>query len=293
MRRAVMKRPGAIPALAVGVGLKASHYKKALAGEHRLDFFEVHAENFMRDGGPPHRWLAAFSEQYPLSMHGVCLSIGGRGPLDKEHLDRLARLVDRYKPALVSEHLAWSSDGGVFLNDLLPPPMTRVALDRLCRHVDEVQSRLGRRILIENPSRYLSWSCNEMPEPDFLNGMAQRTGCGLLLDINNVFVSASNAGFDADAYVDAIDASTVGEIHLAGHAIDHFDNIVIRIDNHGDHVCAEVISLYERFVRRAGPRPTLFEWDTNVPAFETLSAGAQRAKAVMERLEPRGDWHDA
>ncbi|MFZ5617945.1 MAG: DUF692 domain-containing protein [Pseudomonadota bacterium] len=281
-----MTKRHAIPALAVGVGLKAPHYREALAGEHWLDFFEVHAENFMGAGGPPHRWLSAFAEQFPLSIHGVCLSIGGRDPLDREHLDRLTRLADRYSPALVSEHLAWSGDGGVFLNDLLPPPMTVDTLNRVCSHVDEVQSRLNRRILIENPSRYLNWACNDLPEPEFLNELTRRTGCALLLDINNIFVSASNGGFNAEAYIDAIDASAVGQIHLAGHAIDHFDNIVLRIDNHGARVCDEVTGLYERFIRRAGPRPTLIEWDASVPSFETLNAEARRAKAMMERLEP-------
>lgn len=270
-----------LTALSVGVGLKAAHYKDALKGRRDISFFEVHAENLMGDGGPPHRWLGAFAEQYPLSVHGVCLSIGGRDDLDLDHLERLARLVERYKPALFSEHLAWSSDGGVFLNDLLPPPLNAQTLERVASHVDQIQERLGRRILIENPSRYLNFACNDIPEAEFLNDLARRTGCGLLLDINNVFVSACNVGFGAEAYLDAIDAPAVAEIHLAGHAIDGRENIVIRVDNHGDRVSPEVLALYERFIRRAGPRPTLIEWDTAIPDFGTLAAEAAIAKAVM------------
>lgn len=277
----------------IGVGLKAPHYKAAISGKHALDFFEIHAENFMTDGGPPQRWLTGFASQYPISVHGVCLSIGGRDDLDPEHLDRLARLVARYQPALVSEHLAWSADGGVFLNDLLPPPLTAESLDRVADHVDQIQTRLGRRILIENPSQYLDWACSDIPESEFLNALARRTGCGLLFDVNNVFVSASNIGFDAGAYVDAIDAAAVGEIHLAGHAIDHFDNVAIRVDNHGDRMCAEVLALYARFIRRAGARPTLIEWDTNIPSFETLEAEARKAKLVMTAAQPAGGAHAA
>lgn len=277
----------------VGVGLKAPHYRQAFDGSHTLNFFEVHAENFMGAGGPPLRWLAAIRERYPISIHGVCLSVGGRDPLDAEHLERFARLVERAAPALISEHLAWSSNGGVFLNDLLPPPLTRETLTRTCAHVDQIQSRLGRTILIENPSSYLDWTCNDIAEPDFLNELSARTGCGLLFDINNVFVSASNIGFDADAYVDAIDARTVGEIHLAGHAIDTYDNVTIRVDNHGGRVCDEVGALFERFTRRAGPRPTLVEWDTDIPSFETLAAEAELARGRMATFNDEGGLRHA
>lgn len=278
---------------AVGVGLKAPHYKEALKEPHQIDFFEVHAENFMGDGGPPHRWLSGFRSQFPLSVHGVCLSIGGRDALDKDHLDRLANLVDRYRPALVSEHLAWSSDGGFFYNDLLPPPLTATSLARTCAHVDQVQERLGRQILIENPSQYLKLAENDIPEPVFLNELARRTGCGLLLDINNVFVSASNLGYSAEEYLDAVNADAVAEIHLAGHAIDRFDGATIRVDNHGTHVCNDVMTLFERFVGHAGPRPTLVEWDTNVPPFETLKLEAAAAKSAMMKAGAAGGEYDA
>lgn len=282
-----------MPSTAVGVGLKAPHYKQALEDRHDIDFFEVHAENFMGDGGPPHRWLGAFQSRYPLSVHGVCLSIGGRDALDIDHLDRLAALVARYQPALVSEHLAWSSDSGIFYNDLLPPPLTIVSLERVCAHVDQVQNRLKRQILIENPSQYLRLANDDIPEPDFLNETARRTGCGLLLDVNNIYVSACNLGFDAKDYIDVINPAAVCEIHLAGHAIDHFKNVTIRVDNHGDRVCADVTALFERFVRREGPRPTLIEWDTNIPSFETLAAEAAAAKALMKKTARREDADDA
>lgn len=275
--------PVGIAARAVGVGLKAPHYEAALAGGHELDFFEVHAENFMGDGGPPLRWLDVFAERYPLSIHGVCLSLAGRDPLDKAHLARLARLVDRVKPALLSEHLAWSADGGVFLNDLLPPPLTPEALLRIADRIDAAQSTLRRQILIENPAQYLDWTASDIPEPAFLNELAARTGCGLLLDVNNVFVSASNLKFDAASYVDSIDGHVVGEIHLAGHVIDGMGEASVRIDNHGSPICAEVFSLFERLVRRIGPRPAVVERDTNIPPFETLAGEARRARIAMER----------
>lgn len=276
-----------------GVGLKAPHYKEALEEPHAIDFFEVHAENFMGDGGPPHRWLSAFSARFPLSIHGVCLSIGGRDALDCDHLERLARLIERYRPALISEHLAWSSDGGFFYNDLLPPPLTAASLARVCDHTNQVQQRLGRRILIENPSQYLKIVDDEIPEPEFLNEVARRTGCGLLLDINNVYVSACNLDFSAEDYLNRIDAGAVGEIHLAGHAIDQFGDIAVRVDNHGASVCASVLELFERFVRKAGPRPTLIEWDTNIPSFETLKTEAAAAKTIIRNAGRHGGACDA
>lgn len=270
-----------IPAPGAGVGLKPDHYALAIEGGHGLDFFEVHAENFMGAGGPPHHWLTAFRERIPISIHGVCMSLGGRDDLNPDHLARLKTLIERYEPQLVSEHLAWSSDRGVFFNDLLPPPMTAASLDKVCDHVDQVQTALGRQLLVENPSSYLKSDLCDIPEPEFLNEMARRTGCGLLLDINNVFVSGKNIGFDPDAYVATIDASKVGEIHLAGHAIDHFDGIDIRVDNHGSPVCPEVMDLYASFIAAAGPRPTLIEWDTDVPEFDILIKEARLAKDVM------------
>lgn len=285
--------PIEIPALAAGINLKAQHYAEALSAEHDIDFFEVHAENFMGDGGPPHRWLQGFQEQFPLSFHGVNLSIGGRDSLDLEHLERLARLVERYDPILVSEHLAWSSDKGFVINDLAPPPLTATSLERICEHVDVVQTRLKREILIENPSHYLSLSGDSIPEPEFMNELARRTGCGVLLDINNIYVSACNTGFDATEYIDAIETRHVKEIHLAGHAIDQYEGSIIRIDNHGDHVCIDVLRLFKDFVRRAGPLPTLIEWDTNIPAFDTLAEEAAMAKRLMRIATQQGSSDEA
>ncbi len=242
----------------------------------------------MGAGGPPLRWLTAIRDRFAITLHGVCLSVGGRDPLDTDHLDRLAALVDRFDPAIVSEHLAWSAEGGVFLNDLLPPPLTDESLRRTAEHVDQIQTRLGRRILVENPSSYLEWSSNDIAEPVFLNELARRTGCGILLDINNIFVSASNVGFSEDAYIADVEAAAVGEIHLAGHAIDTHSNVTMRVDNHGDHVCGEVWSLFERFVRRAGPRPTLIEWDTNTPSLEILAGESAEAVRRMATATPEG-----
>jgi hypothetical protein len=254
-----------------------------------LDFFEVHAENFFGDGGPPHRWLSAFRNDFAISIHGVSQSIGGRDALDKEHLARLKRLVERYQPAIVSEHLAWSADSGIYFNDLLAPPLSETALARAAEHVDETQEYLGRRILIENPSSYLPAAPGAMPEPEFLKRLVRRTGCGLLFDINNVYVSAVNIGIDAESYVDAVDAENVGEIHLAGCAADRFGDIELRIDDHGSAVRGEVWALYERFIARAGPRPTLLEWDTDVPSFATLAGEALKARAAMARAAGAAD----
>lgn len=278
---------------AVGVGLKPAHYAAALAGGHQLGFFEIHAENFMGAGGPPHRWLEAFRAQYPLSIHGVCLSVGGRDELDRDHLRRLAALVRRYEPALVSEHLAWSADGGVVFNDLIAPPLTKRCLARTARHLSQMQDALGRRVLIENPSRYLDCAEADMPEPEFLNELARRSGCGILLDINNAYVSAKNLDFDAGRYIDAVDPAHVEEIHLAGHAIDRFQSIDIRVDNHGSRVCCDVLALYARFVEREGPRATLIEWDTDLPDFETLVEEARRAAHARTDDAAGGRFHDA
>ena len=246
-----------------------------------IAFFEVHAENFMGAGGPPHAWLSAIREGFPLSVHGVCLSLGGADPLDQDHLKRLRQVIDRFEPALISEHLAWCAHGGVFYNDLIAPPLTEESFVRICEHVGETQDVLGRRILIENPSQYLAMP-GDRSEPEFLNALAHKTGCGLLLDINNVFVSASNLGFDAEAYLDEINPNFVAEIHLAGHAIDNASGVQLRIDDHGSQVIEEVGALYRGFIARAGARPTLIEWDTNVPPFAELCAEAAKAARWMK-----------
>lgn len=232
----------------------------------------------MGQGGPPHVWLARIRERHALSIHGVCLSVGGADPLDCEHLARLAELVRRYEPALVSEHLAWCAHDGVFYNDLIAPLLDCNALTRVAAHVDQIQEALGRQILIENPSQYVDLP-GDVAEPDFLNELAARTGCALLLDINNVVVSAHNLGFDAARYLAGIDARHIAEIHLAGHATD--DASGLKIDDHGSPVGDETAALFGRFIARAGARPTLIEWDTDTPDFAAMCSEAARADGWM------------
>ena len=254
-----------------------------------IGWFEIHAENYMGEGGPPHAYLTAVRERYPLSLHGVGLSIGGSGPLDKEHLGRLRALADRYEPALFSEHLAWSSHDTVYLNDLLPLPYTEETLELVCTHIDEVQETLQRQMLLENPSTYVAFAETSMSEVEFLREVVRRTGCGLLLDVNNVFVQATNHGFDAAAYIDSFPAEHVGEIHLGGHDEDEDDDgAALLIDDHGREVADPVWGLYARVLARTGPKPTLIEWDNDVPDWPTLFAEAKRADAVIaERRKHR------
>jgi hypothetical protein len=267
----------------VGVGFKPEHAEDALSGAHAIDFFEVHAENYMGEGGPPHHTLGALRARYPLSIHGVGLSIGSAGGLDRAHLARLRRLVDRYRPDLFSEYLAWSTHDGRFLNDLLPLPYNRETLAQICAHVDEVQNWLGMRMLLENPATYVAFETSEMSEAEFLGKVADRTGCGLLLDVNNVYVAAINHGFEPMAYIDAFPLHRAGEIHLAGFAEDRDDeNQQLLIDAHGTAVAEAVWALYRRTIARCGPVPTLIERDNDVPPFAALAAEAGRAKSVLD-----------
>ena len=270
--------------LRAGVGLKHEHYDAILAEQPDIGWFEVHPENYMGTGGPPHHMLSRIRRDYPLSLHGVGLSIGGAGPLDRVHLGRLATLVRRYQPGLFSEHLAWSSHETTYLNDLLPLPYTAETLSLVSSHVDEVQETLDSRILIENPSTYVRFAQDEMSELDFLEKLAGRTGCGLLLDVNNVYVSAVNHGFDPRSYVDGFPAEHVGEIHLAGHAGLVVDDPAgpLLIDAHDRTVHPEVWDLYIRFVRRAGARPTLVEWDYDIPAWSVLLGEAMAAERILD-----------
>jgi len=266
-----------------GVGLKADHYKTILDAKPDIGWFEVHPENYMGDGGSPHAYLSAIRQDYPLSLHGVGMSLGGVDPLDDDHLSRFSALIERYQPALVSEHLAWATHQGDFLNDLLPLPLTQEALDVMAEHVDQMQSALKRQVLVENPSTYLSFEAEVMEEPEFLVSLADRTGCGLLLDVNNVFVSACNHGFDPVSYVDAIPAELIGEVHIAGHAVEEINGAELRIDDHGSAVVDDVWKLFGRLIDRVGPKPTLVEWDTNVPAWGVLKAEADKADALLRQ----------
>lgn len=273
-----------LPARA-GLSFKPEHFAAIEAAGPDLGFFEVHAENYMGAGGPPHRMLGAIRERYPLSLHGVGLSIGGEGPLDRAHLARLRALADRYRPAAFSEHLAWSSHEGVFFNDLLPLPYDETTLARVARHVDEAQEALGLRLLLENPSAYIAFEGATMGEIEFLSEVARRTGCGLLLDVNNVAVSAANRGFDAAAYLDAFPLELVGEIHLAGHAVEvGAGDVALRLDTHDRPVDREVWALFARTIARAGPLPTLIERDADIPPFAALRAEAEAAEHVLSTV---------
>jgi hypothetical protein len=272
-------------AIGCGVGLRAPHLAEVLETRPAVPWFEVHAENYL-GGGPAPRALERVRRDYPLSLHGVGLSLGTAEGLSGAHLERLRRLVERLAPALVSEHLSWSISGSVYLNHLLPLPYTEAALAVVSRHVAQAQDRLGRRLLIENPSSYLRFRDSPMPEPVFLNELARRTGCGLLCDVNNVFVTCANLGGDAAAWIDALEPSAVGEIHLAGHAVNDADGRSVRIDDHGSPVCDAVWHLYERALARFGAVPTLVEWDTDIPPLAVLQAEA--AKAERRRRGPAG-----
>lgn len=265
-----------------GVGLKAQHYRTILDSQPATGFFEVHAENFMGAGGPPHRYLEAIRREYPLSIHGVGLNIGGSQPLDRAHLQRLRQLLDRYQPDFFSEHLAWSSHGGMFLNDLLPLPYTRSTLDLVCDHIDETQAFLGRRMLLENPSTYVTFPESTLTEEAFIAAIARRTGCGLLLDINNAYVSSVNQRRDPAQYLDQYPLQHVEQFHLAGFAESHDPaGERLLIDTHGDHVHADVWQLYADIVSRVPAAPTLIEWDNEVPEWQTLLAEAQKADAIV------------
>lgn len=274
-------RPTHAASFPAGVGLKPEHYRTILEQRPAVGFFEIHAENYMGAGGPPHRYLCAIREHYPLSLHGVGLSIGASHSLSDAHLRRLKVLIDRYQPAMFSEHLAWSTHASGYLNDLLPIPYTLETLKRVVDHVDAAQAFLGRQLLLENPSTYVRFAESTYSEPDFINEIVQRSGCGVLLDVNNVHVSAVNHGFDPYAYIDAINLDAVGEIHLAGHAREvDGDGFDLLIDTHDRLISDAVWLLYEHAVRGAGAVSTLIEWDANIPDFEVLLAQSDRANAV-------------
>lgn len=285
-----MSRHFTSPRCLAGVGLKAGHAPMLLERGPAgflggAGFVEVHAENYMVDGGPMLRHLERVRERWPLSIHGVGLSIGGDGPLDLDHLDRLDRLLRRFEPRWFSEHLAWSSHGGHWFNDLLPLPYDRATLNRVCDHVDQVQERLRRALLLENPSTYLGYAGSTMDEAAFLAEVVRRTGCGLLLDVNNAYVSGVNHGRDPWAMIEALPAEAVAEIHLAGFAEDR-DAVGDRllIDHHGAAVDHAVWSLYERTIARLGPVPTLIERDNDVPPLAVLEEEAQRALDLQRAL---------
>ncbi|CCE03543.1 DUF692 domain-containing protein [Bradyrhizobium sp. STM 3809] len=267
-----------------GTSFKPAHLPAILAEPPRRGFFEVHAENYMGAGGPPHRQLEAIRKDHPLSIHGVCMSIGGPQPLDRDHLARFRNLVARYQPSLVSEHLAWSTHDTTYFNDLLPLPYTAATLARVCDHIDQVQSAIRRPILLENPSTYVAFRDSTMSETDFLRAIVSRTGCGLLLDVNNVFVSAVNHGFSPQRYLADVPLAAVGEIHLAGHSVQTDDDgAPLLIDSHDGPVADDVWALYAGLIAQHGPVPTLIEWDGNIPDWPVLQAEAAAAQAILDR----------
>lgn len=277
-----------------GVGLKAEHYRTIIEQQPDIGFFEVHAENYMGVGGPPHRYLSAIRERYPLSLHGVGLSIGSDRPLDRDHLERLRQLIARYMPGLFSEHLAWSSHDSAFLNDLLPLPYTGETLARVVEHIDQVQDMLGRQMLLENPSTYLTFAESTYSEIDFIAEVVRRTGCGLLLDVNNVYVASINQQWNPFAYVDAYPLARVQEIHLAGYTKDADDKgRPLLIDTHNRPVDDVVWDLYAHTVTLTGPLPTLIEWDSDVPTWAVLKAEADRAEAIMTAMQLKATRHAA
>lgn len=274
-------------AVGAGIGLRAPHVVEVLATRPAIPWLEVHAENYM-GGAPRVRELERVRVDYPVALHGVGLSLGTAGRLDRRHLDRLVALANRLEPCLVSEHLSWSVAGGAYLNHLLPLPYTEESLAVVSRHVDEAQDALGRPILVENPSSYLRWRGSTTGEAEFLAELVRRTGCGLLCDVNNIHVTAANLGLDPVAYLDRLPAAAVREIHLAGHCANDADGRIILIDDHGSPVAEPVWRLYRRALERFGPVPTLIEWDTNLPELTVLLGEAARADRLLAASH-RGD----
>jgi uncharacterized protein (UPF0276 family) len=275
-----IKPPSPIPAKA-GIGLRFQHHQAVLDVAPDVAWMEVHTENYM-GGGTPLHYLDAIRSDYPISLHGVGLSLGSAEGLDPAHLERIRRVAERIEPALMSEHIAWSITDGTYLADLLPLPMTEESLNVVCRHVDQVQSNMKRRILVENPSTYLRFCHSIIPEWEFMTAVAERTGCGILCDVNNIYVSAHNHGWDASTYLAALPPAVIGEIHLAGHSVRPLgDGSTLRIDDHGSRVIAEVWALYRKALERFGPVPTLIEWDTDVPPLDVLLGEADHAGALL------------
>ena len=273
-----------VPA-AAGIGLRFQHHRAVLETRPAVAWLEVHTENYM-GGGPSIRTLEAIRHDYPVSLHGVGLSLGSADGLDEAHLERIREVVRRIQPGLVSEHLSWSVVAGTYLADLLPLPMTEEALAIVCRHVEQTQDWLQRRILVENPSSYLRYSHSTIPEWDFLAAVAQRTGCGILCDVNNIYVSAHNHGWDALTYLAALPKEAVGEIHLAGHTLKQIENgQSLRIDDHGSRVAPAVLALYAQALARFGRVPTLVEWDTNLPPLDVLLDEAAQAAILLAETD--------
>jgi uncharacterized protein len=289
---AAARECGPIPALA-GIGLRFQHHGAFVESRPAVAWLEVHTENYM-GGGSPLRYLDRIRRDYPISLHGVGLSLGSAAGLEITHLERIRQVMERIEPALVSEHLSWSMAGGTYLADLLPLPMTEEALAVACRNIDQTQAYLKRRILVENPSSYLRFQHSTIPEWEFLAAVATRTGCGILCDVNNIFVSAQNHGWEPSTYLKALPPAAIGEIHLAGHSMRQLEGgRTLRIDDHGSLVDDAVWMLCAEALARFGPVPTLIEWDTNVPSLEVLLEEAAHASTLLESAAKESTSADA
>jgi uncharacterized protein (UPF0276 family) len=277
------RKPAPVP-IRAGAGLKSQHYQSVIEDQPDIGWFEIHPENYMGRGGPPLGYLERIRQDYPLSLHSVGTSLGSHLPLDMEHLKQLKRLVDRFEPGLVSEHLSWSHGYEWYTHDLIPLVYTEESLKVMVEHIDQVQDYLQRQILIENPSSYLQFKASEMPEQVFYVEAARRSGAGLLVDVNNVFVSCNNHGWDIEAYLAEIPLALIGEIHLSGHSVQQVEGRTLRIDDHGSPVCKEVWALYQQFISQFGLAPTLIEWDSSIPEFPELLQEVSAAQNLMDRV---------
>jgi len=273
-----------VPADPVGVGLRSAHYEDILNTKPSIGWFEIHPENYFCGGLHKH-FLDQIAQDYPLSMHAVGLSLGADQPVNTMHLANLKTLIDRYNPIMVSDHVAWSASGNAHLNDLLPLPYTNESLQKLCSNIHQVQDTIGRSILVENPSTYIAFKDNDMSEPEFMNTLCKVTGCGMILDVNNIYVQSHNHGICAQEYINAINVSHVGEIHLAGHIEKKFGDHSLLIDTHNKNICDDVWRLYDYTLQKTGTKPTLIEWDQDVPALQTLLDEATRARDTIQKHE--------
>ncbi|MCG7929689.1 MAG: DUF692 domain-containing protein [Candidatus Thiodiazotropha lotti] len=277
------RAPAPVP-IRAGAGLKPQHYQSVIEDQPDIGWFEIHPENYMGKGGPPLRYLEKIRQDYPISLHSVGTSLGSHLPLDREHLQQLKSLVERFEPGLVSEHLSWSHGYEWYTHDLMPLVYTEESLQVMVEHIEQVQEYLQRQILIENPSSYLQFKASEMPEQVFYVEAAKRSGAGLLVDVNNVFVSCTNHGWNIDDYLSEIPIELIGEIHLSGHSVQQVEGRTLRIDDHGSPVCSEVWSLYQAFISQFGLAPTLIEWDSNIPEFPQLLEEVSSAQSLIDAV---------
>ena len=269
----------------IGIGLRGDHFEQAVNGPHPIDWFEVHTENYFGRGGKPHHYLTKIRQDYPVSFHGVALSIGSTDPLSDSHLKNISELIDRYQPMLVSDHLTWSSIGGTYLHDLLPLPFTKEAADHVVGRIEAIQDTLRQQILIENASTYLEFNHSELSECEFMVDIAERSGCGILLDVNNIYVNSRNHGIDAISYIESVPESVVQEIHLAGHTVNKFDDGEVLIDTHDQRVCDDVWNLYGIAAKKFPTAATLIEWDKDLPDFSVLLEEATIARSIHQQSE--------